>query len=143
MASCYVNMKKLEVSKYFLERCIKQFPTYYEAQLQAGTVGMKLKEFPNAIAYLNEAIELDKSKVEPHLLKADCYLQSNSYSRAYEEYKLIYMQFESVRNQLSFQVKYYYSMLKSDEVDMAYEHINKLIEKKSDSAEALYIRGKI
>ena len=48
IASCYINMKKLEVSKHFLEKCMKAFPKYYEAHLQAATVAVKLKEFINA-----------------------------------------------------------------------------------------------
>ena len=53
------------------------------------------------------------------------------------------MNFESIRTQLNFQIKYYYTMLKCDQVDLAYEHINKLLEDKQDSSEALFIRGKI
>jgi tetratricopeptide (TPR) repeat protein len=80
MASCYMNMNKLDVAKYYLEKCLKMVPRYYEAHLQLGSVCLKLKDYSSSVSFLNEAISLEPGRVEPHILKADCLLQNNQYA---------------------------------------------------------------
>ena len=40
-----MNIKKYDVAKIHLERCIGLFPSFYEAYLKIGFICMKLKEY--------------------------------------------------------------------------------------------------
>ena len=55
-----------------LNKCIRNYPKYYEAYIYRGKLYLKLKQYRPAMADFDKAIALDGNKQIAYIGKGDC-----------------------------------------------------------------------
>lgn len=71
-----------------LEKALKVDPDNLKASLKLGELNFILKDYQDAIKYLNQAIELDNTIATPYLIKGYSYLEGGDTSRAIKNFNV-------------------------------------------------------
>lgn len=69
-----------------MNRCIKQYPKYYEAYIYRGKLYLKLKQYKQAMVDFDKAISLDGNKQIAYVGKGDCLRLMEKYEEARHYY---------------------------------------------------------
>ena len=123
-----------------LNKCIKEYPKYYEAYIYRGKLFLKLKKNEVALSNFDKAISLDGSKEIGYIGKGDCLRLLERYDEAKHFYSNV---INNKRGGGSLLLRRAICNMELRKYELALEDINKLLEGDGEDSEALYFKGLI
>lgn len=137
LSDIYLAMGEGKKCKEALEKSFELSDKVIELLSKLGEINFILKDYKNAVKYLNQAIEIDPQLATPYLIKGYAYLEGGDTNRAIENF-LISRNNDEENYDANIQLGLIYSHKKDK---LALDYFNSALQIKPNSIEALYAKA--